>query len=409
MVASWLDSRLPKVAFRPSSARRRATRTWCRRSPPTSARRLTFDSPFDRYMAGDQTARSARSSQSVAGRFQRPGPMHVVPRMESRRRPLFTDDRFPQYRRVGARSRSSCRRARRRWRCWPREAEGCSRSTSSLSNRYERARPLPRDQAAACDIGALPHHGPAQSVSSTEPYFHDGSQDTVWDTLDHYNKGGVQNPLSRRRHTCRSASASPQKMTSPRSCSRLTSPEYAARAKKPNISSNSKFRDRPAATRHAAAMGIAGRNGPGFAGPSAISDRPPGEDVRTMIPPVTRQLESATVQKEKRQAVRHKSIETKYYADRDRVMNGTAQLRPAHVPQTGCRLDRRRGDAARASSRRTPFQLIEIANAAVGEHREFDTGAPGTPPFAFAYISDAHLYERTLNQRFVRCDGQSRR
>ena len=29
----------------------------------------------------------------------------------------------------------------------------------------------------------------------THPYFHDGSQDTLWDTIDHYNKGGVQNPF----------------------------------------------------------------------------------------------------------------------------------------------------------------------------------------------------------------------
>jgi cytochrome c peroxidase len=29
----------------------------------------------------------------------------------------------------------------------------------------------------------------------THPYFHDGAQDTLWDTIDHYNKGGVQNPF----------------------------------------------------------------------------------------------------------------------------------------------------------------------------------------------------------------------
>ena len=28
----------------------------------------------------------------------------------------------------------------------------------------------------------------------TQPYFHDGSQQTLWDVLDHYNKGGVKNP-----------------------------------------------------------------------------------------------------------------------------------------------------------------------------------------------------------------------
>jgi cytochrome c peroxidase len=31
-------------------------------------------------------------------------------------------------------------------------------------------------------------------VLVTPPYFHDGSQDTLWDVIDHYNKGGVQNP-----------------------------------------------------------------------------------------------------------------------------------------------------------------------------------------------------------------------
>ena len=29
----------------------------------------------------------------------------------------------------------------------------------------------------------------------TGPYFHDGSQETLWDVMDHYNKGdGLQNP-----------------------------------------------------------------------------------------------------------------------------------------------------------------------------------------------------------------------
>lgn len=30
----------------------------------------------------------------------------------------------------------------------------------------------------------------------TAPYFHDGSQETLWDVVDHYNKGdGLQNPF----------------------------------------------------------------------------------------------------------------------------------------------------------------------------------------------------------------------
>ena len=34
----------------------------------------------------------------------------------------------------------------------------------------------------------------------TGPYMHDGSMDTLWDVMDHYNKGGEANPLPRRRH-----------------------------------------------------------------------------------------------------------------------------------------------------------------------------------------------------------------
>ncbi len=30
----------------------------------------------------------------------------------------------------------------------------------------------------------------------TAPYFHDGSHDTLWDVMDHYNKGdGIHNPF----------------------------------------------------------------------------------------------------------------------------------------------------------------------------------------------------------------------
>ena len=34
-----------------------------------------------------------------------------------------------------------------------------------------------------------------RNVLVTGPYFHDGSQQTLWDVVDHYNKGdGLQNP-----------------------------------------------------------------------------------------------------------------------------------------------------------------------------------------------------------------------
>src|SRR6185312_3339228 len=46
----------------------------------------------------------------------------------------------------------------------------------------------------ASDVGAF-KTSTLRNVLVTPPYFHDGSQATLWDVMDHYNKGGVQNPF----------------------------------------------------------------------------------------------------------------------------------------------------------------------------------------------------------------------
>jgi Icc protein len=87
---------------------------------------------------------------------------------------------------------------------------------------------------------------------------------------------------------------------------------------------------------------------------------------------------------------RHTSIETRYYAERDAVFRELG------------RLDRRgflkvsmaAAAAALASGVRFhphSFQTVAVADA-----------ASTVEPFTFAYISDSHLYERELNDRFVR-------
>jgi cytochrome c peroxidase len=43
------------------------------------------------------------------------------------------------------------------------------------------------------DIGAF-RTPSLRNVAVTAPYFHDGSAKTLWDVVDHYNKGGVANP-----------------------------------------------------------------------------------------------------------------------------------------------------------------------------------------------------------------------
>ena len=98
-------------------------------------------------------------------------------------------------------------------------------------------------------------------------------------------------------------------------------------------------------------------------------------------------------------SVRHKSVETKYMEDRDAVLRGLRQL----DRRTFLKVLAASTGAVMAKGLMPPhtFQLVEVANAAVD--KAFGaSGMAGKPPFTFAYISDTHLYERTLNQRFVR-------
>jgi cytochrome c peroxidase len=44
------------------------------------------------------------------------------------------------------------------------------------------------------DIGAFKTSA-LRNIALTAPYMHDGSLPTLWDVIDHYNKGGIQNPF----------------------------------------------------------------------------------------------------------------------------------------------------------------------------------------------------------------------
>ncbi|MBI1354774.1 MAG: serine/threonine protein phosphatase [Acidobacteria bacterium] len=94
-------------------------------------------------------------------------------------------------------------------------------------------------------------------------------------------------------------------------------------------------------------------------------------------------------------AARHKSVETKYYEMRDKLITS--------LP----RLDRRdffkvmgaTGMAAAIKGLFPPhsFQLLEVANA-----MPLPAKGDAVEKFTFAYISDSHLYEEKLNDQFIR-------
>lgn len=90
---------------------------------------------------------------------------------------------------------------------------------------------------------------------------------------------------------------------------------------------------------------------------------------------------------------RFKSIETLHYDERDSFFQGLRQLdRRGFFKLAGL-------SAGIAASKGlvTPhsFQLIDVVDAAT-------EGTADAPKFSFAYISDTHLYDQKLNDRFVR-------
>ena len=170
--------------------RRSTTTTWRAPSPPTSARR---SSSMRRSTATSPatTRRSTRAARRGWALFNGRGrcmSCHGI----SGTQPTFSDNKFHN---IGvsahkqnfvelARKGIAHRRLRRRRRpsTAPRSRPTCSELGRFLVTKNTH------------DVGAF-KTPTLRNVLVTGPYFHDGSQETLWDVMDHYNKGGVQNPF----------------------------------------------------------------------------------------------------------------------------------------------------------------------------------------------------------------------
>ena len=64
----------------------------------------------------------------------------------------------------------------------------------ALADEVLRARPLP-GHASRRTTSARSRRRTLRNIGITAPYMHDGSLATLWDVMDHYNKGGVANPF----------------------------------------------------------------------------------------------------------------------------------------------------------------------------------------------------------------------
>ena len=149
---------------------------------------VAFDAPFDRFLAGDEKAldASARRGWALFNGRGRCMTCHGI----NGTQPTFTDNKFHNIG-VSAHEQNFVSLARK----------GIELVDSGDPKAVDRAA-LETDMSElgrflvtkdVNDVGAF-KTATLRNVLVTPPYFHDGSQDTLWDVLDHYNKGGVQNP-----------------------------------------------------------------------------------------------------------------------------------------------------------------------------------------------------------------------
>jgi cytochrome c peroxidase len=150
---------------------------------------VSGNSPFDRYIAGDSGALSASAKRGwvLFNSKARCNSCHAF----STTSPIFADQKFHN---IGIAAHKTD------FPSLARKADGIVRAgdldqidrLALETDLSELGRFLVTKQRA--DIGAF-KTPTLRNIAVTAPYMHDGSLATLWDVMDHYNKGGVPNPF----------------------------------------------------------------------------------------------------------------------------------------------------------------------------------------------------------------------
>jgi cytochrome c peroxidase len=153
---------------------------------------LAFDSPFDHFIAGDPGAigPSAKRGWELFNTRARCNKCHAL--TEEKRDPTnFTDNDFHNIG-IGIIRHNVVELARQ---AEQRVASGDSLSVDSAAIQTDFS-VLGRFLVTKKQTDIASFKTPnLRNVLVTGPYFHDGSQETLWDVMDHYNKGaGLHNP-----------------------------------------------------------------------------------------------------------------------------------------------------------------------------------------------------------------------
>ena len=146
------------------------------------------DAPFDRFIKGDEKAidAAARRGWGLFNGKGRCSDCHAFSTVS----PLFSDQKFHN---IGiAAHKTDFIDLARKAAATVRAGDLKQVDELAIQTHFsELGRFLVTKQAN--DIGAFKTPG-LRNVALTAPYMHDGSLETLWDVMDHYNKGGVPNP-----------------------------------------------------------------------------------------------------------------------------------------------------------------------------------------------------------------------
>lgn len=150
---------------------------------------IFLDAPFDRFLRGDKNAISA---DALAGFALFNGKARCVScHQMSGSSPIGTDNRFHNIG-VSARTKDFEKLATQALAALEKDASKEALDQLALqTNLSELGRfVVTRNRS---DIGAF-KTSQLRNIGLSAPYMHDGSMGTLWDVVDHYNKGGEVNP-----------------------------------------------------------------------------------------------------------------------------------------------------------------------------------------------------------------------
>lgn len=150
---------------------------------------IFLDAPFDRYVAGDANAISPAAQRGLVlfGGKARCVSCHMI----NASNPLGTDNLFHNIG-VSARTQNFEQLAQKGLAAIKASADERTLDNLALeTDMSELGRFITTRNRS--DIGAFKTEQ-LRNVGLTAPYMHDGSLHTLWDVVDHYNKGGETNP-----------------------------------------------------------------------------------------------------------------------------------------------------------------------------------------------------------------------